>query len=211
MTKARRSEGPCAPLFYLAAALLITASGNAGAQTVEQSDLELCTSLETAELKLACFEALTAIEGRGAKSAADAAPKPLPESAATEKALVTAGAAAGVPGSDAGRVAPAPAPVADDDQADVADNLGRERLDEEKVVKQEKPVIVATVTNVVKGNYDVLYFHFKNGQVWRQIEGRHFGYRRDGEFEVIINTGMMGDYRLRHEEGGPMTRIRRVQ
>jgi len=258
MQKAVAKEGPRAPLFYLGAVLLIAAGGTA-AQTVEKSDLERCASLETSELKLVCFEALTAIDDKGAPSAADAAPEPPPESAATETALITAGAAAGVAGSDAGRVTPAPAVVAEDDQADVtddsgqetpneiqadvatdlgreledeaqvdladeldgehadevqvdlADEIGREHLDEDKVNGKEEALLRATVREVVKGGYDVLYFHFTNGQVWRQVESRRFSYPHDGEFDVIIDSGMMGDYRLRLATGGPMARIRRVQ
>lgn len=60
MTKARRSEGPCAPLFYSAAAMLLLFGKISTAQTVDLSTLELCASLETPEFKLACFEALIA-------------------------------------------------------------------------------------------------------------------------------------------------------
>jgi hypothetical protein len=227
MHKAIAKEGPRAPLFRVGAALLLAVSGTAAAQTVEQSDLELCASLVTQELKLACFEALTASEDAKAEPAADVAPEPLAESATTEKAVITSGAAAGVAESDAGRVAPAPAVAADDDQADGPDDLaqerpdeeyadaideiGREHLDEEKVDKKEEAVVRVTVSEVVKGGYDVLYFHFTNGQVWRQVESRRFSYPRDSEFDVIIDTGMMGDYRLRLDAGGPMTQIRRVR
>ncbi len=242
MQKAVAKEGPRAPLFCLGAALLLAASGTA-AQTVEQSDLEVCASLATAELKLACFEALTAIVGREAESAANTTPQPQPETDAAEKTLPSAAAAAGVAGSDAGLVAPAQAATASEDQADVADELGREHRDEEQVEladelsqehpdeeqpdlvdeigrehldkktvdKEEETVVRATVIEVVKGSFDVLYFHFTNGQVWRQVESRRFSYPRDEEFDVSIETGMMGDYRLRLAAGGPMTRIRRLQ
>jgi hypothetical protein len=236
MHKAVTKEGPCAPLFCLGVALLIAAGGTA-AQTVEQSDLELCAGLETSELKLACFEALTAIEGEVAPLAPDAAaepppesaaaPQPPPESAAMDKAPETAAAAAGLAGSDAGPVVPAPAATASDDQAEVVDELGRELPDEEQVdlvdeigrehlseeknVEKEETVVRATVSEVVQGGYDVLYFHFANGQVWRQLESRRFSYPRDGEFDVVIDTGMMGEYRLRLDAGGPMTRIRRIR
>ena len=243
MHKAVVKEGLRAPLFCLGATLLVAAGGMAAAQTVEQSDLELCASLATAELKLACFEALTAIDGRGAPPAARATAEPPPESAATEKALITAGSAAVVAGSDAGRVAPVPATAADDNQmdsaddsgreqpekeqldivddpvqetpdefqADISDDLGREHLDKEQGEEQKKAAVSATVSKVVRGGYDVLYFHFTNGQVWRQVEARRFSYPRGGEFDVSIDTGMMGDYQLRLDAGGPMTRIRRVQ
>ena len=217
MQKAVAKEGPRAPLFCLGAALLIATGGAATAQAVEQSDLERCASLATAELKLACFEALAASEGTQAEPAADVAPDPLAESAAAEKALITAGAA----GSHSESVVPAPTAVANDDKPDVADKavadetgadeLGREQLDEEKDVEKEEVVVRATVSEVVRGGYDVLYFHFANGQVWRQLEKRRFSYPRDEEFDVIIKVGMMGDYRLRLAAGGPMTPIRRIQ
>ncbi len=259
MQKAVAKEGPRAPLFCLGVVILIAASGPAAAQAVEQSDLERCSGLATSELKLACFEALIAIEGRAAEPAADTTPQPQPETAAAEKALTSAAAVAGVAGSAAGHVGPAPAVAASEDQTDVAgelgrehrdeeqvevadelnraltdeeqvelanelnqehpgeeqaelvDEIGREHLDEKKVDKEEITVVRATVSDVVKGSFDMLYFHFTNGQVWRQVESRHFRYPRDGEFDVIIDTGMMGDYRLRLAAGGPLTRIRRLR
>jgi hypothetical protein len=60
MTKARRLEGPCAPLFYLVAALLLLSAKITAAQSVDLSSLEICADLETPELKLACFEAIVA-------------------------------------------------------------------------------------------------------------------------------------------------------
>jgi ribosomal protein S18 acetylase RimI-like enzyme len=91
-----------------------------------------------------------------------------------------------------------------------ADELGREYLDEEKVEEEDAEVRL-TVREVVKGNYDVLYFHFANGQIWRQIESRRFSYPRNGEFEVVISRGMMNDYRLRVSGNSPMTPIKRLQ
>ena len=62
MPKARRTEGPRAPLFY--GALAIAFGGSVHAQTVDLSDLEICAGLESPELKLTCFEAIVAT-GRG--------------------------------------------------------------------------------------------------------------------------------------------------
>ncbi len=231
MQKAESKEGPRAPLFCLGAALLISASGTA-AQAVEQSDLDRCASLETTELKLACFEALAAIADKEASPAADAAPQPQPESTVAEKSLTSSATATAVAGPDAGSVAPAPATSAGEDRADGADDpgqdqtdqeqtgqeqaelvdeIGREYLDKEKADEKEKTGLRATVSEVVKGGYDVLYLHFTNGQVWRQQESHRFSYPRKGEFDVIINQGMMGEYRLRLDTGGPMIRIRRVK
>ena len=55
-----KREVPGTNLFSPVAAIILFAAGTA-AQTIDRSDLELCAGLETAELKLACFEALTAI------------------------------------------------------------------------------------------------------------------------------------------------------
>jgi hypothetical protein len=226
MYKAVTKEGPRAPLFCLGVALLIAAGGTA-AQTVKHSDLELCAGLATSELKLACFEVLAAGEEAKVEPAVDPAPESPAEPSATESAILATGAAAGVAEPDAGSMAPIPAVTADDVQADspdavaqerpdeeyadAIDEIGREYLDEEKVDKKEEAVVRVTVSEVVKGGYDVLYFHFTNGQVWRQVESRRFSYPRDSEFDVIIDTGMMGDYRLRLAVGGPMTGIRRVK
>ena len=256
MQKAVAKEGLRAPLFCFGVVLLLAAGGSA-AQTVQQSDLQLCASLETPELKLACFEALTVMDDKETPSAVDTTPAPPPESATKETALITAGAAAVVAAPDADRAAPAAvadderadsideldgegadevqvntgdeldekvpdeAPVAlvdelsrespDETQVDLADEIGREHLDEDKADEQESALLRVTVSKVVKGSYDVLYFHFSNGQIWRQVESRRFSYPRDGDFDVIIDSGMMGDYRLRLDTGGPMTRIRRVQ
>jgi hypothetical protein len=230
MHKAVAKEGPRAPLFYLGVVVLLAIIDIAAAQAVEQSDLELCARQETAELKLACFEVLTNVESKHAGPTADVAPEPPPESDAAEKALITTGAAVGVAASDVESVAPAPAPTAEEELADVGDKaradatvvdravaeemrvdeLGREHLDEKNVGKEDADVRV-TVREVVKGSYDVLYFHFTNGQIWRQTESRRFNYPRKGEFEVVVSRGMMGDYRLRVAGNSPMTPIRRLQ
>jgi hypothetical protein len=60
MTKARRIEGPRAPLFYSAAAFLLLSGKMTAAQTVDLSTLEQCAGLETEDLRLACFEAIVA-------------------------------------------------------------------------------------------------------------------------------------------------------
>jgi hypothetical protein len=90
----------------------------------------------------------------------------------------------------------------------VSDGLGSEQLNSQKDMPE---VVTATVVSVTRGRFDTLYFHFENGQVWRQIQPRRFRYPKDGEFKVTIGTGIMGDYQLRVEGDGPMTRIRRIR
>ena len=151
--------------------------------------MELCAGLATPELKLACFEAIIAadktpqIPAAGAvETAVVAAPESSPAVAATSAATVTA--------------------VADSD-------FGQEHLDLPE--EQEDEIFRATVTKVTRGHNKVLYFHLDNGHVWRQMEPRHFQYPKNGEFEINITRGMMGDYRLRIGDNGRMVRIRRVQ
>ena len=96
-------------------------------------------------------------------------------------------------------------------QTEIPDDFGKEHLGVPEEEKVEEVPVRATVIDVEQGRNKVLYFTFDNGQVWRQIEGRRFSYPRNEDFEVVINTGLMGDYRLRLAKGGPMTRIRRVQ
>jgi len=168
MSKAGRTEGPCAPLFYAAAALLLISAKITTAQTVDLSTLELCASLKTQELKLACFEAIVANS----------------------------------------QVTPEVTPVVSVTPSD--EDFGREQLaapDQE----EKKEVIKAMVIDVTQGYNKSLYFHLANGHIWRQIEPRRFQYPKQGDFEVSISQGMMGDYRLRIGDNGRMVRIRRVQ
>ena len=88
------------------------------------------------------------------------------------------------------------------------ETLGEEYLDRPD---DEPEVFTATVARVTRERNGLLYFHFANGQVWRQAEARRFQYPKQGNFDVTITTGMLGDYRLRLAEGKPMTRIRRVE
>jgi len=266
MTIARRIEGPRAPLFYSGAALLVLIAKVATAQTVDLSTLELCASLETPELTLACFEAIiadatasdvqvpevavavtpenrpVALEAEVAAGSEpvsapaaggpeiDVAAAPVNPPAASEPVPVVANSrvppdatpvvSATPSTADVGRKQPA-APVmagsqAVPDAAPVAsttpstEDFGREQLAAGDS-GEEKEVLRATVIDVSQGSRNNLYFHLANGQVWRQIESRRFQYPKQGDFEVGISKGMMGDYRLRIGDNGRMVRIRRVQ
>jgi hypothetical protein len=101
-------------------------------------------------------------------------------------------------------------------EALASDQLGEEYLDRSKTEKKEEKekkdkVVYATVIEVSEGRNEILYFHFANGQVWRQNEARTLTYPKSGEFDISITRGMMGDYRMRIGDNGRMVRIRRVQ
>jgi len=181
--------------------LLLTARMTT-AQTVDLSSLEVCANLETPELKLACFEAIVAT-GRisGEQVPGDGAAAVVRENAP----------AALDPEPPAANVAMTPRAVAPVTTAAVApaDDFGRKHLDVPE--STEDKIIRATVTEVSKGYNKKLYFHLANGQVWRQIEARYLQYPKDGDFEINITQGMMGDYRLRIGDNGRMVRIKRIK
>jgi hypothetical protein len=242
-------------LAVLLAALALC--GTVTAQSVDQGDLERCSSLQTPELKLACFEALATVNKKNddpivstqigaagsdaitadapsaAAPAAGADPAPeLPPAERVEPdhtdvadseaiaadppgvvlpaAAAAADAAAETPLAEAAESPPEKAATNVSQSVITADNFGSEQLGH-KDSQDDEAAITAMVAEVSRGRNKILYFHFANGQIWRQIEGRRFRYPEDGEFEVIITTGMMGEYRLRLDEKSPMTRIRRVQ
>jgi hypothetical protein len=80
MTKARRLEGPRAPLFFSEAAVMLLCAAPAAAQSVDVSALEICAALETPELQLNCFNAIIADnktpETQELEAASPAAPEP---------------------------------------------------------------------------------------------------------------------------------------
>jgi len=216
MTKVRRTEGPRAPLFFSALQILILGS-LANAQSVELSALEICAGLETAELKLACFEAIIASGKRAANPVSDTSPPPMAERTPAIAEVAESGSPAATVESEA-KPRPGAVIVTAAGSATVstpADEFGREHLEKaQNSVEPVPDVLVATVTEVTQGRNRALKFSLANGQVWRQIEPRYFPYPKTGEFDVTISTGMMGEYRLRVGkigDSGRMVRIRRVR
>ncbi len=168
--------------------------------------MELCAGLATPELKLACFEAIVASSKPPQIREADVVPEMAP---AVDATPAVAPAVVATPESSPAVAATSAATV-----TAVADSdFGQEHLDlpKEKEAEKEDEIFRARVTNVTKDHYKVLYFHLDNGHVWRQMEARHFEYPKNGEFEINITRGTMGDYRLRIGEKGRMVRIRRVK
>ncbi len=201
MTQARRKEGPCAPLFFSAAALLLLSARMTAAQTVDLSSLEICANLETPELKLACFDAIIAT-GRtsGEQAPADGATIVLEHAPVVVDPEPYAANVGTTPGARES-VAMAPAALGDD--------VGQKHLNDSE--QPEKKIIRATVTEVSQGYNKILYFHLANGHVWRQIEARHLQYPKGRDFEINITQGMFGAYRLRIGDDGRMVAIRRVK
>ncbi|MDA0992549.1 MAG: hypothetical protein O3A13_02825 [Proteobacteria bacterium] len=200
--------------------LCLMASAVSVAQTVDQGDLERCAEKASAELKLACFEALTSagidsvIVEPGNTDPIDASDvSPVAAKPATEMSRTDA-AASGTVATSAKATQVTDEPERNGPIPAVTQSTLRNGPVVEPVESQtdDPPVVVtAKVVEVSKGRYNVLYFHFDDGQVWRQIEGRRFRYPKDGDFEVTISKGLLGDDQLRVEGSGAMTRIRRIQ
>ena len=89
------------------------------------------------------------------------------------------------------------------------DSFGREYL--ESVEESRSKVMSATAVDVTKTRLGELVFHLDNGQVWAQIEKRFYPYPRNQKFDVVISTGMLGEYQLQVEGAGRKVTVRRVE
>lgn len=117
------------------------------------------------------------------------------------------------PASAARTETPAPEPNGERGR-DAAAKLPSEELGSEHLARPDEPapeVVTATVERVEARWQRPLVFHFAGGQVWRQMEPGYFPYPKNRPFDVEIRRGMMGDYQLRVEGKGRMTRIVRVE
>jgi len=188
--------------------LLMSAFG-ARAQDVTQQDLVACASRDSAEEQLACYESLI----RPAVPAAPVEELPVasvvaPTAEDVENVAMSSSQQEGLLTAEV-----VVAPVAESEPIpEVPESNAAEKAETIEVSEPEEPAqTIATVREVSEGRYGNLYFHLGNGEVWRQNEARRFRYPKTGQFEVILSKGMMGDYRIRIGEDGPMTRISRVE
>ncbi len=235
MTKARRTEGPRAPLFYSAAFILCASA--AVAQSIDLAELEECAGLTSDVLKLECYEAVVErhrsieeaivpeaataeppIEAEAAPAVAEAVAAEVTSESAAITSTVSAAASTAVPDpapESASPDAPMTAALPDDEPVepgtDVDDDFGREHLPETEVESNRTEVMTATVVQAEFRRNRGITFHLDNGQVWQQENDRYFQYPKNREFDVEITQGMMGDYQLRIGGEGRMVRIRRVR
>jgi hypothetical protein len=171
-----------------------------GSQEVNQADLEACLELPGDDVKLACYRALT-LRGRTELRVSEETVSP-PVVQDQPVIHAPAVASAPVPKFESTQTAP---PRLDDD-------FGKEHLsDDADSAEPERFNRSATIVKVEKRSHGTLYFYVDNGQVWRQIEPRSFPYPKNRAFQVELDQGMMGDYRLQVEGKGQKTRIRRVK
>ncbi len=152
-----------------------------------------------------------AVEIAHAPAVSDDAGAALMRHGAAASAQPMASAAQPDSATDTGNVAAVSQPTdpASDVPATLSDDFGREHV--ANVADEPEERVTATVTNVTRDYTKRLVFQFENGQVWRQQEARRFQYPKDGAFDVEIARGVFGDYQLRVNGEGRMTRIKRLQ
>ncbi len=83
------------------------------------------------------------------------------------------------------------------------------KLNEENK-KAVKISIKAKVVKVSELKRNLKIFYFDNGQIWKQSKADYISIPKNKEFDVIISKGAIGDYRLRVNGKGKMTRVKRI-
>lgn len=194
------------------------------AQAVAPSSeaLTRCASLPEDGERLACFDRLTRgapSEGRtGAQTPAptrgpddppEVTPPPEPSSGVASGARAGAGTPDIPVAAEDAHPMPESEPGPDPDEA--GDALGERYVREPEPAPERPEVVIRRVVKVESGYRRPLLFYFENGQVWRQMSPERFVYPRGRPFDGHIRQGMMGDFQLRVEGRGPMTRIVRVR
>ena len=159
----------------------------------QHSDLQLCAGLGTAEERLACFEALARQERQ---SAAD--------DFATPRAAER-------------RQAQNPPVSAEQARAAIGEEHVLQRRDTgsaseaRSAAEQAEQGIAFAVSRARQDGERRWIFYMDDGQIWREIEPGTLRFPRSGEFNVVIDRGRMGDYRLRVEGKGRRTRVVRLK
>lgn len=170
------------------AILVMTLSGVAYAKPSLQS----CAALESAADRLACYDAIAHLER---ERTADEFAKPR----STEIQKI-------------------PEPIVTHQQA--KDAIGEERVviikaenkEQSKTVEEyARDGIAFTVERSVKDGVRRQVFYMADGQVWRELGQSQLFYPKRQGFDVVIDRGSMGDYRLRVEGKGPRVRVVRLR
>ncbi len=178
-----------APFFLL----LLFAFSSAHAESVAVDELRKCGALQWMEERDACFKALIPAEvTEVSEPAGEPVAVPIvPEVNQSEPAVEAEPAVR---------------------EARITEETGKRYVEPEPENTRTKKIpLAATVVEVTEGNRGILIFTFGNGQVWRQQSPTTFRYPRSGPFDVEIKQGLMGDYQMRVNGKGRMTRIVRVQ
>jgi hypothetical protein len=201
----------------------VCAFAQSGAPSSEA--LARCASLPDDAARLACFDRLTGDLPAGAPTAPEA-PGPSGSAVPAPDTMLPSeppGSAVSAPPERStaprapvreptSRTATAEPDAPRRDSEDPTDeDLGERYLRDPPAEPDGPEVIVRRVERVEAQRGRPLLFHFADGQVWRQMTAERFLYPRRRAFDAHITQGIMGDYQLRVEGEGRMTRIVRVR
>jgi hypothetical protein len=67
------------------------------------------------------------------------------------------------------------------------------------------------VIKIEQNRNSLYYFYMENGQVWRQLERQGIFVPKGRLFDVVITQGSFGDYKMKIENKGRQTRVKRVK
>jgi len=147
-----------------------------------------CAAIESAQERLACFDAAFGTEVGALSEPAEAAPPSAPDT----------GAQASAPASAA---TPSATPAASSDDAGFGLDKSMDELEGES--------LSSNIVSVGKDGFDKLLFELANGQLWRQTEYKYFPVKA-GQV-AVISHGAMGSYKLYIDGESRWTRVRRVE
>ena len=167
--------------------LVLLLAGTAAADDLRE-ELERCSQLQNAEVRLACYDALAGVS----------ATRPQQASAASEDAAPADGSAAAVSS------APEQAPEQESGPSLASRVFGL--LPGGDDVRKIESRVVGEVDGLGQGTR----FELENGQVWRQVDRTERNYSATNP-KVEIKEGFMNSYRMRLEGLNARIRVRRVK
>jgi len=164
--------------------------------TAAPLDLQPCAKLESQQARLGCFDQLAASHYAQMKDSFATPKRPEPH-VDKERARTLIGAA---------KIDRKTQPTSDQTSALIAPGATP------KTVKAHaQDGFWFTVNQVVRDGERRQIFYMSDGQVWREIEPGRIRFPKNQHFEVLVNQGRMGDYRLRLEGKGTRTRVIRLR
>lgn len=95
-------------------------------------------------------------------------------------------------------------------KSDVHQQFGLSPKLQKKLAPDTTISITAKVINVSQSKRNMRTFYFDNGQIWKQKKAEYVVIPKNKEFSVVISRGAVGDYRLRVNGKGKMTRVKRI-
>jgi hypothetical protein len=162
-----------------------------------------CTSIESPEARLACYDRQHGREG----APAPARPVPAPEAPAAATAPTPAAPDAPPPAPEADATADAPAAAARAAPGDPG-AFGREQLPQPARPPEAPDALTAEVTGVGQGMTGRRWFRLDNGQLWEQVTARRTGIEPGDR--VALTRSPIGTYHLRRADGSSRsTQVRR--